>query len=139
MERVIQNTVAVRHRLVVFGKSASHVGYVVLRNQSQTCRLLKYLTEIHDSFFLTVPIAVQDKHDYVPQCISHRDQKSVGTVNSSLSQSAEFTCSDRMSPTSGSFNGAEVSVTCEAGEIMTSCSSFHAVSAPRVLFALVLL
>ncbi|XP_070213102.1 uncharacterized protein [Littorina saxatilis] len=73
-----------------------------------------------------VPIAVQDKHDYVPQCISHRDQKSVGTVNSSLSQSAEFTCSDRMSPTSGSFNGAEVSVTCEAGEIMTSCSSFHA-------------
>ncbi|XP_076444115.1 uncharacterized protein LOC143282381 [Babylonia areolata] len=72
----------------------------------------------------TDPITVETREDYVPQCISHREQKSLGQYTSTSTASG-LNCSMVRSSWSGSGVDDNVSVSCPTGEVMTACMSFQ--------------
>ncbi|XP_076465389.1 uncharacterized protein LOC143297101 [Babylonia areolata] len=73
----------------------------------------------------TVPLnSPPAEHDYVPQCISHRAARSLGTGSTSATQST-LTCRTVFSSTSGTGENDTTSVSCDADELMTGCSSYH--------------
>ena len=96
--------------------------------------LLTNKVRFNDAVFaagISVPTVV----DYVPQCISHRAERSLGTGTTSSSASS-LTCITKSSVISGPVEDDSVSVTCDAGYVMTGCYSFHLVSLVAVGFIL---
>ncbi|XP_025078468.1 uncharacterized protein LOC112554711 [Pomacea canaliculata] len=71
-----------------------------------------------------VPIGVPKEIDFVPQCISHRGQESMGMAISTA-KDQNLMCQRCISSVQGSTGGlTEVSVTCDDGYVMTDCSSY---------------
>ena len=71
---------------------------------------------------ITVPVT----EDLVPQCISHRDEKSLGTATST-SPAPTLSCRTLQSAPSGPNENDAVSLTCGSGEVLTGCSSYQPV------------
>ena len=72
-------------------------------------------------------ISVTAKVDYVPQCISHRAERSLGTDNTTSTETS-LKCTTEWSSYSGNGDGDSASVSCDKGDVMTSCWSMHKVS-----------
>ncbi|XP_076444368.1 uncharacterized protein LOC143282564 [Babylonia areolata] len=70
------------------------------------------------------PIEIPEEVDYVPQCISHRAERTLGWSNTSSSNAA-LSCRTVTSSPSGRRVNDAVSVTCDSQEVMTSCSSYR--------------
>ena len=90
--------------------------------------LLTNKVRFNDAVFaagISVPTVV----DYVPQCISHRAERSLGTGSTSTSDSS-LTCVTKWSGFTGPEEGDSKSVWCDTDYVMTSCYSFHKVSGP---------
>lgn len=77
---------------------------------------------------MTDPIAIYQESDYVPECVSHRGQKSLGN-KTATSNTSSFTCRTVTSLVSGPNENDETFVTCLNEEVLTGCSSFHVVRA----------
>ncbi|XP_025077976.1 uncharacterized protein LOC112554421 [Pomacea canaliculata] len=71
-----------------------------------------------------VPIKIPVEHDFVPQCVSHRDQRSLGVATTYVTDSPH-SCLQRIAKVQRSAGYmTQVSVTCEDGYVMTDCSSY---------------
>ncbi|KAK7115790.1 uncharacterized protein [Littorina saxatilis] len=71
-----------------------------------------------------IPIELTEEEDFVPECISHREEAVVASATTSSLDEA-LTCRTVKSAPSGTAEDDAASVTCEADEVMTSCNSYH--------------
>ncbi|KAK7116377.1 uncharacterized protein [Littorina saxatilis] len=72
----------------------------------------------------TTKIDLTQEEDFVKECISHREEKTVASANTS-SLNDTLTCRTETSGLSGTAEDDATSVTCGTDEVMTSCSSVH--------------
>ncbi|KAL8616645.1 hypothetical protein ACOMHN_031627 [Nucella lapillus] len=75
----------------------------------------------------TAPIPVQRKKDFVPECVSHRDMRNLGSsqASSSSSSAAGLRCTTVKSAWSHPGPTYNVSVSCAPGHVLTGCMSFQ--------------
>ncbi|XP_025078160.1 uncharacterized protein LOC112554561 isoform X1 [Pomacea canaliculata] len=72
----------------------------------------------------TTAVNVPVDKDYVPRCVSHRGQKSLG-LQSTSSTKMQLTCVNVESTPSGSNEDDVASVTCGTDHVMTGCTSYQ--------------
>ncbi|XP_025077719.1 uncharacterized protein LOC112554241 [Pomacea canaliculata] len=72
----------------------------------------------------TTAVSVPVDKDYVPKCVSHRDQKSLG-LQSTSSTNMQLTCVNVESTPSGGNEDDVASVTCGTDRIMAGCTSYQ--------------
>ncbi|XP_076444047.1 uncharacterized protein LOC143282327 [Babylonia areolata] len=70
------------------------------------------------------PIEIPPRDDFVKECVSHREQRSVGKATST-STAPGLTCTTARSAWSGSGVNDKVSVSCPDGHVMTGCMSMQ--------------
>lgn len=93
--------------------------------QRQTFKLGKEDTTVNIAVSASNrPIAVTAEEDFVPECISHRAESTIGTATTSTTDAA-LSCRTVWSNGSGPGCGNAQSVMCSTDEVMTSCSSVH--------------
>ncbi|XP_025077722.1 uncharacterized protein LOC112554242 isoform X2 [Pomacea canaliculata] len=72
----------------------------------------------------TTAVPVVQERDYVPRCVSHRDQAGLGQKSTS-SFSRSLFCNNVVSEPSGASEDEEATAMCAPSQVMTGCSSFQ--------------
>ncbi|KAL8570832.1 hypothetical protein ACOMHN_006981 [Nucella lapillus] len=115
-----------------FSTRAFHGDYeVIIRRtgvpiQKENFSLGKNIMTVHINVTEnTDPVEVTQEKDFTPECVSHRDRKSLGNVTST-STDTKLTCVDKTaSQSSVASSASNLNVTCPIGSVMTGCGSYQ--------------